>query len=54
MAAAEAAEPQSEKAAPGPPCLDTRSTAKAVWSLAMLGGPVLFESEMDAALEVRL
>ena len=52
-AAAEQASPQPEAAARGPPSLNDRSTAKAVWALAMLGGPVLFQSEMEAALKVR-
>ena len=45
--------PVPEEAAPGVPPLDARSTPKAVWALAMLGGPVLFQAEMDAALAVR-
>ncbi len=36
------------------PSLDTRSCAAAVWSLAVFGGPLLFEAEMDALLEVLL
>ena len=34
--------------------LDTRSCAAAMWSLAVFGGPLLFEMEMDALLEVLL
>ena len=36
------------------PTLDARSCAAAVWSLAVFGGPLLFEAEMDALLEVLL
>lgn len=54
-AAAENAAPQPETAASeaAAPPLNARSSAKAIWALAMLGGPVLFQLEMEAALNVR-
>ena len=36
------------------PSLDARSSAAAVWSLAVFGGPLLFEADMDVLLEVLL
>ena len=37
-----------------PAGLDSRSCAAAIWALSVFGGPVLYETEMDALLKVHL